>query len=80
MISLQALPFYNLNDQQLNIVNGLWSVQFNQLIDADLFNLISNPDNSDETDLDLILTIPISNYYSISQINNCIAKAGPNAT
>ena len=26
-----------------------------------------------------MLTIPISNYYSISQINNAIAKAGPKA-
>ena len=58
-----------------NFANGLRSVQFNQLIDTDLFNLISNPDKSDETDPDLMLTIPMSNYYSISQINNAIAKA-----
>ena len=62
-----------------NFANGLRSVQFNQLIDTDLFNLISNPDKSDETDPDLMLTIPMSNYYSISQINNAIAKAGPKA-
>ena len=49
--------------------------QFNQLIDTDLFNLISNPDKSDETDPDLMATIPMSNYYSISQIDNVIAKA-----
>ena len=79
MDSLQVLPFYNLNDRQFNIVNGLWSVQFNQLIDTDLFNLISNPDKSDEIDPDLMLTIPMSNYYSISQINNSIAKAGRKA-
>ena len=46
---------------------------------TDLFNLISNPDKSDETDPDLMLTIPMSNYYSISQINNSIIKAGPKA-
>jgi len=74
MNSLQLLPFYNLNDREFNIVNGSWSVQFNQLIDTDLFNLISNPDKSDEIDPDLMLTIPMSNYYSISQINNSIAK------
>ena len=73
------MPFYNLNDRQLSFVNGLWPVQFNQLIDTDLFNLISNPDKSDETDPDLMLTIPTSNYYSISQINNSVAKAGPKA-
>ena len=75
------MPFYNLNDREfnINIANSLWSVQFSQLIDTDLFNLISNPDKSDETDPDLMLTIPMSNYYSISQINNAIAKAGPKA-
>ena len=79
MNSLQVLPFYNLNDREFNIVNGSWSTQFSQLIDTDLFNLISNPDKSDEIDPDLMLTIPMSNYYSISQINNSIAKAGPKA-
>lgn len=84
MNKLQLIPckfchFYNLNDWEFNIANGLRSVQFNQLIDTDLFNLISNPDKSDETDPDLMLTIPMSNYYSISQINNAIAKAGPKA-
>lgn len=64
MDSLQVLPFYNLNDRQFNIVNSLWSVQFNQLMDTDLLNLISNPDKSDEIDPDLMLTIPMSNYYS----------------
>ena len=84
MNELQLIPckfchFYNLNDREFNIANGLRSVQFNQLIDTDLFNLISNPDKSDETDPDLMLSIPMSNYYSISQINNAIAKAGPKA-
>ena len=84
MNELQLIPciffhFYNLNDREFNIANGLRSVQFNQLIDTDLFNLVSNPDKSDETDPDLMLTIPMSNYYSISQINNVIAKAGSKA-
>ena len=79
MNSLQVLPFYNLNDQEFNLVNGIRSVQFSQLMDTDMFNLISNPDKSDEIDPDLMLTIPTSNYYSISQINNSIAKAGPKA-
>ena len=77
LILCKFCHFYNLNDREFNIANGLRSVQFNQLIDTDLFNLISNPDKSDETDPDLMLTIPMSNYYSISQINNAIAKAGP---
>ena len=70
MNSLQVLPFYNLNDRQFNILNGLWSVQFNQLMDTDLFNLIPNLDKSDEIDPDLMLTIAMLNYYSISPINN----------
>ena len=73
------MPFYNLNDREFNITNSLWSVQFNQLIDTDLFNLISNPDKSGEIDPDLMPTISMSNYYSIPQINNVIAKAGPKA-
>ena len=84
MNELQLIPckfcyFYNLNDREFNIANGLWTVQFNQLKHTDPVNLISNPDKSDETDPDLMLTIPMSNYYSISQINNAIAKAGPKA-
>ena len=57
MNSLQVLPFYNLNDQEFNLVNGIRSVQFSQLMDTDMFNLISNPDKSDEIDPDLMLTI-----------------------
>ena len=77
MNSLQVLPFYNLNNRQFNILYGLWSIQFiNQLIDTDLLHLIPNPDESDEIDPDLMLTIPMLNYYSISPINNFISKAG----
>ena len=81
MNSLQVLPFYNLNDREFNIVNDIWSVQFSQLMDTDLFNLISNPDKSDEIDPDFkCLQFQCqNNYYSISQINNSIAKAGPKA-
>ena len=55
MNSLQVLPFYNFNDQEFNLVNGIRSVQFSQLMDTDMFNLISNPDKSDEIDPDLML-------------------------
>ena len=79
MNSLQVLPFYNLNDREFIFANGSWSTPFSQLIDTDLFNLISNPDKSDEIDPDLVLTIPMSNYYSISLINSSIAQAGPKA-
>ena len=55
MNSLQVLPFYNLKDQEFNLVNGIRSIQFSQLMDTDMFNLISNPDKSDEIDPDLML-------------------------
>ena len=79
MNSLQVLPFYNLNDREFIFANGSWSTPFSQLIDADLFNLISNPDQSDEIDPDLVFTFPKSNYYSVSQINNSVAQAEPKA-
>ena len=68
--SSQFLPLYNLNDRELNIVNGSWSFQLNQLIDShiDLFNLISNPDKFDEVDPDLMVTTPKSTYYSAEAV------------
>ena len=53
MIPCKFCHFCNLNDRQFSFVNALWPVHFNQLIDTDLFNLISNPDKSDETGPDL---------------------------
>jgi len=59
---------------------GSCSDQLNQLIDTDPFNLISNPDKSDEADPVLMLiATPMSNCYSIFQINKSVTKAGPKA-
>ena len=66
MNSLQVLPFYNPNDQQFNVLNGLWL----DMIDTDQFNLMPNPDKSD-----LMVTIPMLNHHSIYPINNSISKA-----
>ena len=68
MTSLQVLPFYNLNDREFNIENGAWSFQLNQLIEIDVFNLISNPDKFDEVDADLMVTTPKSTYYSAETV------------
>ena len=41
--------------------------------------MIPNPDKSDETNPDLMLTFPQSDYYSISKMNNVLINAGPKA-
>lgn len=68
MTSLQVLPFYNLNDRAFNIENGASSFQLSQLIDTDVFNLISNPDKFDAFDPDLMVTTPKSTYYSAETV------------
>ena len=51
----------------------LRSAQWATVIDTDQFNLISNPDKFDEADPDLMLiATPMSNCYSISQINKSV--------
>ena len=59
------------------MIESSCSTLCSQLIDTDLFNLISNADKSGEIDPNLMLNIPMPNYYSISQINNSVAKAEP---
>lgn len=77
--ALHELPFYNLNDKEFNFVNGLCSYQIDQYMDIDLYDMIPNPDKSDETDPDLMLTFPQSDYFSISKMNNVLNNAGPKA-
>ena len=72
MGSLQVLLFYNLNDREFNVVNGSWSFRLNHLIDTGLFNLIPNPDKSDEVDPDLMLNTPVNVqlllHFSVKQV------------
>ena len=45
----------------------------------DLFEIIPNPDSHDECDPDNIITVPNSDYYSVSNINELLATSTSNA-
>ena len=66
------MPFYNLSDREFNFVNG--SHQIEQNIDIDLYNMIPNPDKSDETDPDLMFMFPKSDYYTISKMYDALIE------
>ena len=46
---------------------GNWGYDF--VPDLDLFNILPNPDKSDDKDPDNMLNCPHSNYYSLTQLN-----------
>lgn len=46
----------------------MWSPQFN--INLDLYDLNPNPDKFDDSDPDIMLSNPISNYYSLEKLNS----------
>lgn len=46
---------------------------------SDLFNILPNPDKSDDSDPDLMLITPTSNYHSASDINNLTASQPNNS-
>lgn len=60
------LPFYSLPDKEFNALLGSWSQRKNN--DFDLYDLFLNPNKSDESDPDLMLINPCSNYYSIDKL------------
>ena len=74
---LQCLPFASLSDIELRPVIGTWYYDFNT--DTDLFNVLPNPDKSDERDSDLMLNTPTSNYYSIPKFNQLLDTSGQNS-
>ena len=39
-----------------------------------MYNILPNPDKFDESDPDLMLSTPISEYYSITDANNLLAS------
>lgn len=57
---IECLPFYNLTDNELRILNGIWTREID--FDTDLYHLMTNPDKFDERDSDNMLNIPTSNY------------------
>lgn len=76
--TLQYLPYYDLNDHEFNINLGIWARELTH--DIDMFDIIPNPDKFDESDPDLMLNSPVSNYFSMSKINSILNKTGrPNS-
>ena len=67
--SLQALPFYGLDDREFHIVNGSSCSQLENLKDLDLYDILPNPDKFDEADPDHMLIFPQSYYYDIPSLN-----------
>ena len=49
--SLQALPVHDLDDREFHILNGSCHLQIENLKDLDLYNLLPNPDKSDDVTL-----------------------------
>ena len=72
--SLQALPVHNLDDREFHILNGPCHLQIENLKDLDLYNLLPNPDKSD--DPDHISINPQSDYYDIPSLNKVLSKSG----
>ena len=75
--TVSTLPFFSLSDRDFNHFLGNWSVpDLNEAVD--LFDLFPNPDKGDESDPDLMLASPCSEYYSINNLNKLTRKSGPN--
>ena len=69
------LPSFNLNDAEFNI---LFNCNY-RCVDSniDLCSLLSNPDESDESDPDLMLGNKSSNYYSNEEVDRILKSSGP---
>ena len=70
MNTLQALPFYDLDDREFSFVIGNWTRQFDELMTSHLYNLLPNPDKNDEADSDSMFANPQSEYYTVPKLNN----------
>ena len=67
-------PFNDLDEREFRFVIG--SSNINDLISCGihLYNILPNPDKFDESDPDLMLSTPISEYYSVTDANNLLAS------
>ena len=52
--SLQALPFHDLSDREFHNLDGSCHLQIDNFKDLDLYNLLPDPDKSDDADSDHI--------------------------
>ena len=73
-----CLPFSHLDDREFQSVSGCWSIDPSKL-KTSLFDLITNPDKFDKCDPDHILSLPSSDYYSVSEMSSTSGKSGSNA-
>lgn len=73
----QHLPFYELNDREINSLFNVWTRDLD--LDTDLYDLLPNPNKSDENDPDLMLNNITSNYYSLTKLNDQLENMGRNA-
>ena len=66
-------PFNDLDEREFRFVLGSGNV--NDFINSgvDLYKIPPNPDKFDESDPDLMLSTPSSEYYSIADANNLLA-------
>ena len=66
-------PFNDLDEREFRFVLG--SGYVNDFINSgvDLYKILPNPDKFDESDPDLMLSTPSSEYYSITNANNLLA-------
>ena len=76
--TVSILPFSSFSDKYFNYLLENWPVPNLDEIN-DLYNLLPNPDKTDESDPDLMLVSLWSEYYSIKKLNiNLFEKSGSN--
>ena len=66
-----CLPFYDLTDREFKAMVGSW---LDGLHDLDLYDLFLNPNKFDESDPDLMLNTPCSEYYSVHGFNKMLVN------
>ena len=58
------------SNHELQAITGIWNHEIDE--DLDSFNILPNPDKTDNNDPDLVLNIPTSNYHSLPGINRIL--------
>ena len=66
-------PFNDLDEREFRFVLGSGNVSDFINSGVDLYKILPNPDKFDESDPDLMLSTPSSEYYSITDANNLLA-------
>ena len=66
-------PFNDLDEREFRLVLGSGNVSDFINSSVDLYKVLPNPDKFDESDPDLMLSTPSSEYYSITNANNLLA-------